>query len=191
MQILKLRYHPILIGGIGCCGLMALLWTACSTEECYDNKNTLPQAGFYMVDDGSISQVSVSGMEVYGIGAPGDSVLSTGSSSVSELYLPLRIDSDMTSYVFKFYLDRSQEPPITVSDTVKFSYSAAPRFVSAACGVSYVYDIEDIRNTGHMIDSVVCVTPQVTNAAVENFRIYIHYEAPAQTDTIPESDENF
>ena len=86
----------------------------------------------------------------------------------------------------KFYLDRSEEEPVFVNDTVVFRYTAAPRFVSAGCGVSYVYDISDISNTEQMIDSVVCVTPKVTNAAVENFRIYIHYIEPEPSDTVPD-----
>ena len=109
---------------------------------------------------------------MYGIGAPGDSILSTGSRAVSNLYLPFRIDSDTTSYVFNL-INKAYEP-YDITDTVTFVYSREARFVSAACGASYVYTIQDIRNTGLLIDSVVVPGGRITNADMENIQIYFN-----------------
>ena len=146
--------------------------TGCSTEECYDNRNALPYAGFYGVMEGEMSAISIDSLRVYGIGAPGDSILSTGSRAVSNLYLPFRIDSDATSYVFKL-INKAYEP-YDITDTVTFVYSREARFVSAACGASYVYTIQDIRNTGLLIDSVVVPGGRITNADMENIQIYFN-----------------
>lgn len=146
--------------------------TGCSTDECYDNRNALPYAGFYGVMEGKMTSISVDSLKVYGIGAPGDSVLSEGKRAVANLYLPFRIDSDTTKYVFRLINKRYE--PYNIADTVTFVYSREARFVSAACGASYVYTIESIRNTGLLIDSVTVPEGRITNADMENIQIYFN-----------------
>ena len=135
-------------------GMAGLMQGGCSTEECYDNRNALTYAGFY------------------GIGAPGDSILSEGNRSIANLYLPFRIDSDTTQYVFKL-INKLYEP-YNIADTLTFIYSREARFVSAACGASYVYTIKDIKTTGLLIDSVAVPGGRITNADVENIHIYFN-----------------
>lgn len=154
--------------------ISALLITviSCSTDECYDNRNALPYAGFYGILDGKMTSISVDSMRVYGIGAPGDSILSEGNRSTANLYLPFRIDSDTTSYVFKL-VNKALEP-YDVCDTVTFIYTREARFVSSACGASYIYTIRDIRNTGLLIDSITVTDGRITNADSENIQIYFN-----------------
>lgn len=142
---------------------------SCSSE-CYDNQNALPLAKFSNALGGELQLDSV---EVFGIGAPGDSILWEGGATNS-LYLPFRVDSDTTAYVFRTLPADSLS--VTVSDTVTFIYDRAPRFVSAECGVSYVYKIRDIKCTGELIDSVVCPGGEITNANVDNLIIYLRDE---------------
>lgn len=144
-----------------------LLVTAGCGSECYENQNALPLAKF-MVTNPTPQQVSIDSVEIYGIGCKGDSILWEGYS-IESIYLPFRVDSDTTRYAFHI-LDT---PYI---DTVTFCYTRSPRFVSEACGVSYIYDIDTIYNTGLFIDSVVCPGGQITNAAVENLLIYLYNE---------------
>jgi hypothetical protein len=151
----RLLYGILTITGLAIAG--------CS-GDCLDNKNALPYAGFYSSEDPTAT-VSVDSLRVYGIGAPGDSVLYDGSGSTS-LYLPFRIDSDTTSYVF--------EPTNIegVSDTVRFIYDRIPRLVSEECGVSYIFRIRNIYCSRQLIDSVTCPNGEITNANSENLRIY-------------------
>lgn len=146
--------------------------SSCSIDECYDNRNALPYAGFYGVMQGKMTEISVDSLKVYGIGAPGDSVLSEGKRGVSKLYLPFRIDSDTTSYVFRL-INKAYEF-YNIADTVTFIYSRDVRFVSQACGASYVFTMKDIRNTGILIDSVVVNDGRITNADMENIQIYFN-----------------
>lgn len=150
--------------------VMITILSGCSSDECYDNKNALPLAGCYGVSDGRISEVSVDSVEVYGVGAPGDSLLQTGATALRQFFIPFRIDSDTTRYVFRYL----HQVAVTADlrDTVTFIYDREARFVSSACGASYVYQIREIRNTGLIIDSVVCPAMQITNADVENIKIY-------------------
>ena len=144
----------------------------CATDECYDNRHALPYAGFYGVMEGKMTTINIDSIRVYGIGAPGDSILSEGNRAIANLYLPFRIDSDTTAYVFKL-INKAYEP-YDIADTVTFIYSREARFVSSACGASYVYNIKEIRNTGLLIDSVAVPDRRITNADMENIQIYFN-----------------
>ncbi|MCM1370260.1 MAG: DUF6452 family protein [Candidatus Amulumruptor caecigallinarius] len=153
------------VAAVVVCGLFA----ACNDDDCADNQNALPLAGFYSsVTPGE--KIMMDSLEVRGIGAPGDSVLSAATVAKDQLYIPFRIDSDTTIYVFKYL--RSAMRQHNIADTITFIYSRSPRFVSEECGVSYVFDIRDIEVKGAMIDSVVSPEGFIDNTNVENLRIY-------------------
>lgn len=146
----------------------AILTTAACSDTCTDNKNALPRAGFYITEGGRPVQVSVDSLEVTGAGAPSDSVLLNPSApGVSELYLPFRIDSDTTKYVFTDAHKKSQ-----LRDTVTFIYSRTPRLVSVECGVSYIFDVRSISSQNVLIDSVACPEGFIDNKPGENLQIY-------------------
>lgn len=174
-----LRYTIFLIILFSLAG--SIIVSSCSSDECYDNKNALPYAGFYGMVNGKETELRIDSVEIYGVGAPGDSVLSTGRSAISKLYLPFRIDSDTTKYVFR-YIQKDLEI-FDLRDTVTFIYGRDARFVSAACGVSYVFEIKEILNTGFMIDSVICPGMRITNANTENLKIYFPVAQPEDSSS--------
>lgn len=145
--------------------LPLLVVTAACSDTCTENKNALPLAGFYRSGDNE--QVSVDSLLITGIGAPGDSALSEASTAKSQIYLPFRIDGDTTRYIFT-----DARPSRMVDDTVTFIYSRIPRFVNVECGVSYIFDIRDIRFTGTLIDSITCPNGFIDNTNAENLKIY-------------------
>lgn len=142
---------------------------ACSSDECYENKNSLPLAGFYSSGE-TPKAISLGKVSIYGIGAPGDSILHNATSGLKESYLPFRIDRGETSYVIE-YLEGVNEVS-SLADTVRFNYEIEPWFVSASCGAIYRYRMKDIYTTHHIIDSVTCPTGIIDNVAIENIRIY-------------------
>lgn len=148
---------------------MAASIAGCSTDECLQNSNALPLAAFYNSAE-QPQKVSIDSLEVYGIGAPGDSILSKGQSAVSQLYLPFRLNSDTTRYVFRYL--HKELAAYNLMDTIVFIYSRQPRFVSSACGVSYVFGMDSIYCSGVLIDSVTCPAGEITNMATENINIY-------------------
>ena len=145
------------------------LCMSCSNEECIDNKNSLPLAGFYSSEE-TPRQVTLDMISIYGLGAPGDSILHDSVSGLSQSYLPFRIDQGSTSYVIKY--ESGDLGMLRVSDTITFQYEIIPWFVSSACGVVYDYKMTDIISTRHVIDSVVCPNGMIDNANIENLRIY-------------------
>ncbi len=143
-----------------------LLVSASCTDTCPENKNALPLAGFYASGESNES-ITVDSLEVYGPGAPDDAVLSEGDEAKERLFLPFRIDSDTTRYVF-----RDCRKGSTARDTVTFIYSRTPRFVNVECGVSYLFGIKEISCQGVLIDSVTCPQGFIDNTNSENLHIY-------------------
>lgn len=151
---------------------LILLFTGIATaascsDTCDENKNALPIAGFYYSGSASTDAITMDSLEITVIGAPGDSALSAASVSKNEIYLPFRIDSDTTSYVF---IDRHYQGGLR--DTVTFIYTRTPRVASLECGVSYIFDIQSIVAQGVLIDSVICPNGFIDNSGIQNLKIY-------------------
>lgn len=142
----------------------------CSSDECYDNRNSLPLAGFYSSNDSLQRAIQIDSVSILGLGAPGDSVLHDSVRHLAETYLPFRIDTTSTTYVIRYL--QGELGRHHIADTVTFSYDPEPWFVSAACGVSYRYVMKRIANTHYVIDSVVCPKGVIDNVSGENLRIY-------------------
>ena len=143
--------------------------SGCATNECYDNKNSLPLAGFYSSQ--RIPQaISLDSISILGIGAPGDSILQDSVRSLSQVYLPFRIDQNSTTYEIRYLAGLAGE--YRLKDIITFNYEIVPEFVSSACGTVYYYKIESIDYTTTFIDSVICPTGEITNVNLENIKIY-------------------
>lgn len=142
---------------------------ACSNDECYENKNSLPLAGFYS-SGASPAAISLDSITILGLGAPGDSVLHDSVRGIKQSYLPFRIDQESTTYIIRYLqglLGRYR-----VADTITFNYEIVPWFVSASCGAVYEYKIRSIESTHYVIDSVTCPGGIIDNKNAENLRIY-------------------
>lgn len=156
-------------GPIALLCLMAGATAGCSTSECFDNQNSLPLAGFYSSQENPVA-ISIDSISILGIGAPGDSILQDSVKTISEVYLPFRIDQNSTTYQIRYLWGL---PGLyRMSDEITFNYDIVPMFVSSACGTVYYYKITDIDYTQNFIDSVTCPTGVITNANMENLRIY-------------------
>lgn len=172
-MVRKLR---AILTGIAAVMSISLL-TGCSSDECTQNRNALPLAGFYSSAEGH-SKLTVDSVSVAGVDVPGDSILSDGKKRISQLYLPFRLDRDTTRYVFSYL--QKELAAMDLKDTVTFIYTRNPRFVSAACGVSYVFTMQEIRHTNMIIDSVACPAGEINNMATQNLEIYFR---TAETET--------
>lgn len=156
---------------------------ACSNSECYDNKNSLPLAGFYSSEEVP-KQLTLQNISILGLGAPGDSILHDDVSGLKQSYLPFRIDQPSSTYVIKYLAGLLGE--YGIADTITFNYEIIPWFVSSACGVVYNYKMNDIVTTHNIIDSVTCPMGTITNLDIENIHIYFRVDEPDE----PEDPEN-
>lgn len=149
--------------------LVIAILSGCSTNECFDNQNSLPLAGFYSSDP-TPQAISLDSISIYGLGAPGDSILQDSVRSLSQSYLPFRIDQNSTTYVIQYLAGLAGI--YRMADTITFNYDIVPMFVSSACGAVYYYKMDTIITTHNFIDSVTCPLGEITNANIENLRIY-------------------
>lgn len=149
---------------------VAALLQGCNTSGCTDNQSSIPLAGFYSATDGAA--VTLDSLAIYGIGAPGDSLLLAPTEAAHLVYLPLRVDQADTRYVFRYHLGEASDPAL--NDTLTFVYTSAPYFVSEECGASYRFQIQAFEYTRHLIDSISLLDTEVTNIDRERLKIYFH-----------------
>lgn len=142
--------------------LAAIALTSCSNENCSGNSNAIPLAAFYD-DDNS---VSLSGLTVYGIGAPNDSCI-ISETTASQVYLPLRIEGGNCKYVFDYNVEGLE------NDTISLEYDAVPYFESHECGAMYNFKITSFDYTNNYIDSVAIPNSRITNADVVTIKIFM------------------
>ncbi len=157
-KILKIIL-PIMLAGAMLCG--------CNTSGCTDNQSSLPLAGFY---SSSGSAISVNMLDVSGVGAPGDSLLYVSGTSLSNVYLPLRSDAEVTSFCFHYTQEGLDDPAF--NDTITMRYTSRPYFASEECGAMLNYHINELTHTSHLIQSVELVDPEITNVDIERIKIY-------------------
>lgn len=93
---------------------------ACSNSECFDNKNSLPLAGFYS-SDSVPKKLTLQNISIFGLGAPGDSILQDNVSGLNQSYLPFRIDQPSSTYVIKYLSGLLGE--YGIADTITFNLS--------------------------------------------------------------------
>lgn len=105
--------------------LAVVALSGCSNDECLDNKNSLPLAGFYSSTTTPAS-ISLDSISIYGIGAPGDSVLHDSVRGLSQSYLPFRIDEGTTRYVIRYLSGLLGR--YGIADTITFEYDPVPFF---------------------------------------------------------------
>ncbi len=162
-----------------CCVLAVALaaTTACNTSGCLDNGSAIPLAEYRSSLTGKA--VTASGITIHGIGAPGDSVLVSGTQSVSQVYLPMRSSATVTSWCLT-YADAVTPPP---TDTITFEYTSRPYFASEECGAMYAYTVRQARTTHTRIDSVVMLDSLITNADRVTIAIYFHEDAAGEDGT--------
>lgn len=158
---MKRKLIPILLTA------MLGITAGCSGNECYDNHSALPLAAFF--SSSTMQPVTLQLVEIYGIGAPGDSLL-YDPQALKQAYLPFRIWQDTTQYVFS-YLDIVEDDGSVPKDTVTFIYKPKEWFVSPACGAMYFYDMEKAEHTSFLIDSIY-FNDVITNENIANIKIF-------------------
>ena len=140
---------------------------SCATDGCSENQSSIPLAGFYSSETGQ--SVAIPALEVTGVGAVGDSLLTNASNATKQTYLPFRSKENTTAFCFH-YTEYGNNP--LYNDTIWFDYESTPYFASEECGAMYRYKITATRHTQVSIDSVVVVDPNITNIDVERIKIY-------------------
>ncbi len=155
---------------------LSAIMAGCNAAGCIDNQNSIPLAGFYSMASGEA--VSVDSLAVWGVGAPGDSLLLAPSAPASQIYLPLRAASRESAFCFAYRAKEFDYPQM--QDTVTLTYTSHPWFISEDCGAGLRYRIDRLTYTRHLIDSVGVTDSLVTNVSPETIRIYFRTSGPQE-----------
>lgn len=162
------------------CATVALMMPSCQSSDCLDLRSGIPYAGFYASSTGD--PIALDSLEIGGVMVPHDSLLVTSGKMTQGLYLPVRSNRDNTSYFIHYtygYLneDLIEDDRHLLDDTITLYYKSTPYFVSQECGAMFRYHIDSVKYTTHLIDSVVCTDPLVTNVDIERLKIYFRVSA--------------
>lgn len=141
----------------------------CNTSGCTENQSAIPLAGYY--SSATSKPIILSSLQVAGVDAPNDSVLYPLGEARSEIYLPLRSARNTTAFTLTYFPDK-EDTSLSVTDTLRLSYTSEPRLVSEECGAMYFYRITSLSHTGAIIDSVTILDSLVTNTNVQRLHIY-------------------
>lgn len=151
--------------------LSIMLLTACGTSGCYENRSSIPRAGFYAYNKPE-QAIAIDSISIYGIGMPNNITILEVGRSVSTTVLPFRNDADTTQFVIHYDMKQLSSPQY--NDTLTISYERYPYFISGDCGVVFNYIIKSFDYTQNMIDSVAIVAPEVTNVDTETIQIFYY-----------------
>lgn len=146
----------------------AAVVASCNTAGCYDNGSSIPLAGFYSSE--TAESIALDGLEISGLDAPGDSVLSMPGTAIGEIYLPMRSSKSSTGWVIEYQYDHLKIPED--NDTIVFDYESIPYFASEECGAMYAYRIRRVTHTCSLIDSVLLTDSLITNVDRQTIQIY-------------------
>lgn len=163
----------------------ACIVAGCNSSGCINNQNSLPLAGMYSY--ATLTQVSIPGLTIGGVGAPDDSLI-VNKGTVSSAYLPFRSTQSETSFFFHYNQEGIDNDAF--NDTITFAYSSLPYFASEECGAMYRYKITDIIYTKHLIDSVGILDSVITNIDRERIRIYFRSATDDEVTGDEENDNN-
>lgn len=165
-MVLSKKYISLIVAT-----LVMLCMMSCGDDGCFENRTSMPKAGFYASNIPN-QAIAVDSISLYGIGQKSDSLLINVGRNVSTLNLPFRNDADTTQYVIRY--DIQALALMNVCDTLTFVYTRYPHFISPQCGVTFNYKIEHFHYTHYMLDSAALVVDEVTNRDQETLHLYYY-----------------
>jgi|LSQX01.1.fsa_nt_gb hypothetical protein len=151
---------------VGIASLMLL--GSCQNDELCEEATSNPlRMGFYLptVTDGSPTTYTLDSLSLYGSGRP-DSLLYDNTKSVRSIEVPLNPASGTTGFVFTF--------PGEITDTLWVAYTHSLNFVSAECGFTMFYEIQEVTHTNARIHSIQLPQTLVNHSLEEHIKILLY-----------------
>lgn len=164
----KLSYN-IILASLILIPLSSILLTACiSDPSCYEQQKI--NAGLSLDSmviwnaDHTVLVVTDQWDNVSVTGIPGDSVLYDRVKKVHTLQLPLRPDTNVTT----FRIDWHQ-----MSDTIFIRHLNDYKYISFACGCYVYYVIDSVWSSHHFIENFYITDSDVQDKDTENIRLSV------------------
>ncbi len=148
--------------------VLAAILHSCNDAGCMDNRSSIPFAQFY--DKSNLqTAISIDSITIYGIDQKNDSLIVDSARTLSSVSLPFRDNDTITQFVLQYNYTWNKNRKS--NDTLTFVYRPYVFFASVDCGVMFNYTLKEHRYTRHILDSIVVVTPEITNQNVENIKL--------------------
>ena len=164
----KLSYS-IILASLILIPLSSILLTGCiSDPSCYEHQKI--HAGLSLDSmviwspDHTVLVVTDQWDTISVTGIPNDSVLYNQSRGLNRLQLPLRPDTNVTT----FRLDWHQ-----MSDTIFIRHLNDYKYISFACGCYVYYVIDSVWSSHHFIDAFYITDSDVQDQDTENIRLSV------------------
>jgi hypothetical protein len=154
----KLFYFILLIISI------SAIIPACSEEEdCSMTVRPMLNCNIYRLELGEAVKDTLDSLTVTALGT--DSVILNREKKVTKISLPLRYAVDSTVFVFQY--------TTILFDTITVRHANTPYFISVDCGYQMQQSLErGIFHTQHHLDSINVRTPELSNNATENLKLF-------------------
>ncbi|MBP2691403.1 MAG: hypothetical protein J6B44_06230 [Muribaculaceae bacterium] len=147
--------------------------SSCNTNGCTENRNAVPLAAFF--DSANEEKIQLDSLDISGVDAPNDTVLSAAGERISQVYLPMRPTHQSVKWCIAYKWRELDDP--SLNDTLTLVYTSRPYFASEECGVYYRYSITDMECTDHLIDWVEIVDSVITNIDKVYLNIYFRVQS--------------
>lgn len=138
--------------------------TGCSESDC--PLTTTSVARFEFLDSKTHVPVSFNnGVTVDGIVQKGDTLLTDTVFNQAKSYMSLPLSyTEKTTYVMHY--------SETLRDTIELTHKNIPFVNSIDCGAMMFYQVEGLRYTTNVLDSIKILNPEINNEEKRNFNIY-------------------
>jgi hypothetical protein len=144
--------------------IICFAFVGCNSKGCYENMNVRFVAGFYFVQRGSATRVSMDSVTVKGVGM--DSMIYDNKTlSGMTLYL----NPTATSTQFQISV---QDNGQIYTDTLTIHHNNHPSFESLECGYKVYYTLTSCSGLTTLADSVSIYNASVNNETKEHVKIY-------------------
>lgn len=149
--------------------ISAVIALVACASQCFNNQSSIGLAGFY--SSATKKSVSISNVQIYGVGAPNDSLILNSSSAISQVYLPMPVLGSECAFVLHYTQEAISST--LLNDTLSLQYDAVPYFAGTDCGAMYVFKIKEFSYTTHIVDSIAIPTMEINNIDRETIQIYL------------------
>lgn len=163
----------------GCC-LMLFTVASCETVNCPLNNIVESHWTFYATErdaDGTFiggsavtvgDTLTVTALSTYL--AEGDTVIVNRAVRQSGLQMPVSYYADVDTLLFTF----TDNNGLSATDTVWVAKRNQLHFDDPSCPVNMFHEVQSVRSTHQLIDTIVVVNADISYDGLENFQIYFY-----------------
>jgi hypothetical protein len=138
---------------------LILFLISCSPQSCFEETESYLKASFY--DDATKKLHAPDSLTMHGLN--NDSIIYNKTPKVSPALIPL--NSLMDNCTFIIVINE-------ITDTVKFWYNSYPHLVSKECGFTFYHNLDSLKSTNNLIDTIIIRNRSITTTNEENIRIF-------------------